>query len=173
MPLKNHFAKKETIKISKLHPREQEVPAFWLLELHYCYCRDLSLSCMCFCWGLCMYCVHKISHRQKNMRRQFDLGAVPDHFFCSWDCCVTKLSCLAARGLLQSQELWLMETSQKASAGQTCFSQSIDMERQKTIQYKSQRRNTHHPSFISFGPLEKKSTELSCETDLMALCAIN
>ncbi len=38
-------------KISKLHPWEQEVPDFWLLELHCCYCRDLSLSCMCFCLG--------------------------------------------------------------------------------------------------------------------------
>lgn len=117
MPLKNHFAKKETIKISKLHPREQEVPAFWLLELHCCYCRDLSLSCMWFFWALRMYRAHNISHRQRNMQRQFDLGAVPDNSFCCWECCVTKLSCSAALGLLLSQELWLMETSQKTSAG--------------------------------------------------------
>lgn len=132
MPLKNRFAKKET-KNSKLHPWEQEVPAFWFSELNCCYCRGPSLTCMCFCWGVCMYRVHNISRRQRNMRRQFDLGGIPDHSYCCWECCVTKLLCSAALGLLLSQELWLMDTSQKASAGQTCFSQSTGRERKGTI----------------------------------------
>lgn len=126
-------SQKNKTKNSKLHPWEQEVPAFWFPELNCRYCRGPLLTCMCFCWGVCMYCVHNISHRQRNMRRQFDLGGIPDHSYCCWECCVTKLMCSAALGLLLSQELWLMDTSQKASAGQTCFSQSTGIEGKGTI----------------------------------------
>ncbi len=169
MPLKNGFAKKKIETIKKyqnctLENRKRQIFGCWsciVAIVGICRCRACA-----FVWGLGMYRIHNISHRQRNMWRQLDLGGVPDHSFCCWGCCLTKLSCSAALGLLLSQELWLMETSQKASAGQTCFSRSRGIEGQRTVQYKSQRRNTHHPSFIPFGPLEKKSTELACETDL-------
>ncbi len=112
----------ETIKKYQnctLENRKRQIFGCWsciVAIVGICRCRACA-----FVWGLGMYRIHNISHRQRNMWRQLDLGGVPDHSFCCWGCCLTKLSCSAALGLLLSQELWLMETSQKAKCWPDLF----------------------------------------------------
>lgn len=69
-----------------------------------------------------------------------------------------------------------METSQKASAGQTCFSQSTGIE---GPQERGPFNTNHSEATLTIlpssplGPWKRKGTELAHETDLISMCAIN